>query len=286
VERTPAKSTSAPAWWLSWDAAAPRPYSRYVGYRVLGLLAKLHGLGAFTLITLGVMLTKFNLASRVVHPMIRTQVYQAGLCLLPMITFLAGGLGLVIIGQTVSLLSRIGAQGYTGTIMVTLVVRELGPMVAALIVLARVGTATVIELGTARALGEIEALESLRIDPIHYLVVPRVLGLSTAIFCLTVYLILGTLVSGYLFAFLQEVPITPGIYLDQLASALTWQDFLLLAIKTITFGVTAAMVTCYEGLAHPLRLEDVAGATARAVVDCVILWVLIDAVFLVFHLTF
>ena len=129
-----------------------------------------------------------------------------------MVSFLAFALGFVIIGQMVSLLTRVGAQSYTGIIMVTVVVRELGPIAAALLVLARIGTATVVELGTARALGEIEALEALGIDPVHYLVMPRVLGLAVSIFCLTIYLILGALFSGYLFAFVQDIPLRPSDY--------------------------------------------------------------------------
>jgi phospholipid/cholesterol/gamma-HCH transport system permease protein len=284
VEKTPASSTPTSAWWWSWDSTPPRPTTHYVGYRIVRAVARAHALAAFTLITLGVILRKLRQSSQVVHPLIRLQIWRAGLCLLPMITFLACGLGLVIIGQTVSLLSRVGAQEYAGTLMVTIVVRELGPLVAALVVLARVGTATVVELGTARALGEVEALEALGIDPIHYLVVPRVIGLSIAIFCLTIYLVMGALASGYLFAFLQEVPLTPGAYLDQLVGALRWQDFVLLAGKTISFGITAAIVTCFEGLARPLRLEEVARATTRAVVDCVIFWIVLDACFLVIHL--
>jgi phospholipid/cholesterol/gamma-HCH transport system permease protein len=198
--------------------------------------------------------------------------------------FLALALGLVIIGQTVSLLSRVGATNYAGTIMVTVVVRELGPLITALLVLARIGTAIVIELGTARALGEVEALEALGIDPIHYLVLPRVAGLALSNFALTVYLILMALFSGYLFAFLQDVPLTPGEYFNQLASSLRWQDFALLGLKTCLFGSIIAVVTCYHGLARPLRIEEVAEATTRAVVETVVVCTLMDALFIVVYL--
>jgi phospholipid/cholesterol/gamma-HCH transport system permease protein len=190
----------------------------------------------------------------------------------------------VIIGQTVALLSRVGATNYAGMVMVTVVVRELGPMVAALLVLARIGTAIVIELGTARALGEVEALEALGIDPIHYLVMPRVIGLSVAILALTVYLILMALVSGYVFIFLQDVPLLPGDYFSQLAAALRWQDFALLALKTCAFGIVIAIVTCYQGLARQLRLEDVASATTSAVVNSLVLCVLLDGLFIIVYL--
>lgn len=216
--------------------------------------------------------------------MIRAQVHRAGVRLLPITSFVALALGLVVIGQTVSLLSRVGATKYAGTIMVTAVVRELGPLITALLVLARVGTAIVIELGTARALGEVEALEALGIDPIHYLVLPRVAGLALSIFALTVYLILMSLFAGYLFAFLQDVPLMPGDYFSQLAASLHWEDFVLLALKTWSFGSVIAVVTCYHGLARPLRIEEVAEATTRAVVESLVVCTLVDAMFIVVYL--
>src|SRR5260370_23398903 len=140
--------------------------------------------------------------------------------------------------------------------MVIVVVRELGPLLAGLLVLARIGTANVVELGTARAMGEVEALEALGIDPVHYLVMPRVLGMALGVFSLTVYLILGSLASGYLWAFLQDVPLRPSDYFRQLAGALSGLDFALLALKTLSFGFIIALVTCYHRLAQPSRLDE------------------------------
>ncbi len=262
----------------------PRAYLNFAGRKIFAFTETLHGLAAFGIITLVVLFQKTRHASHVVHPLIRGQIVRAGLQLLPMTSFLGFALGLVIIGQTVFLLNRIGVQNFTGTIMVTVVVRELGPLVAALLVLARVGTAIVIELGTSRALGEVEALEALGIDPVHFFVVPRVIGLALSIFSLTIYLILIALFSGYLFAFLQDVPLYPSDYLSQLASALTWQDFALLALKTSLFGTVIAIVTCFQGLAEPLHIEEVAVATTRAVAHCVVACVLLDALFLIVYL--
>ena len=255
-----------------------------IGRSIIHFVQTVEGLVAFALITFGVAFTKFNASPRVFHPLVRAQIYRAGLRLLPMTSFLACALGLVIIGQMVALLTRVGAQNFAGTVMVTVVVRELGPLAAALLVLTRAGAAYVIELGTARAMGEVEALEALCIDPIHYLVLPRVIGLALAIFSLTVYFILVTLVSGYLFAFVQDVPLLPADYFKQLAVALTWEDFALLAFKTCGFGVVIAVVTCYQGLAQPLHIEEVSGATTRAVVQSVVACVLLDVLFIVIYL--
>jgi phospholipid/cholesterol/gamma-HCH transport system permease protein len=266
-------------------AQLPKSYTDLLGRKLFRFLLTLQGLVAFALITLGVMLRKSGTARNVIRPRIRREIARAGVALLPMFIFVALALGFLVVGQTVSALAKFGATDYLGTTMVIVIVRELGPLLAAMLVLARVGTAHVIELGTARALGEVEALEALGIDPVHYLIVPRVIGMAVGVFSLTVYLIIGALVSGYLFAFfLQDVPLTPGDYFKQITEALGWLDFVLLALKTIAFGFFIAIVTCYHGLARPLRLEDVSRVAVRAVSQGVIVCVLIDALFILLYL--
>jgi len=264
----------------------PRTLSHYVGRKLFRFLLTVQGLGAFALITLGGILRKFRSARRVVWPLVIHETSRAGLRLLPMFLFLSAALGLVVIGQTVSWLTRVGAINYLGSIMVLVVVRELGPLLTAVLVLARIGTANVIELGTARAMGEVEALEALGIDPVHYLVVPRVIGMAVGIFALTVYLIIGALLSGYVWAFVQEVPLRPGDYFRQLAGSLSGLDFALLGLKTCVFGFIISIVTCYHGLAQPLRLEEVSFATVRAVGQSIIACVVVDAVFIIIYLAF
>jgi len=265
-------------------APLPKSYMDYLGRKLFLFLLTVQGLGAFALITLGVIVTKNDVARNVIRPRIRQEIYRAGVALLPMFFFVALALGFLVVGQTVSALAKYGATDFLGYAMVIVVVRELGPLLAAFLVLARVGTAHVIELGTARALGEVEALEVLGIDPVHYLIVPRVIGMALGIFSLTVYLIIGALVSGYLFAFLQDVPLTPGDYFKQLAESLSWLDFALLAVKTIAFGFFIAIVTCYYGLAQPLRLDDVSRVAVRAVTQGVIVCAMIDALFILLYL--
>ena len=243
------------------------------------------GLGAFSLITLGVILRKRRLAREVMQPRIRREITRSGSRLLPMFSFLALALGFLVVGQAVTQLSSIGATNYVGSLMVTVVVRELGPLLAVMMMLARVGAANVIELGTARAQGEVEALEALAIDPVHYLVVPRVIGMAAGVFALTIYLILGALGGGYLWAFLMmpSLELTPGEYISQIADALNWMDFVLIAVKTLTFGFFIAVVTCYHGLAQPLRQEDVSRVAVQAVTQGIIVCTLVDLIFIVLY---
>lgn len=269
---------------LLWRAPWPRSYVNFLGRKLLRFGATLRGVGAFVFITLGVLVGKAGEASAVIRPLIYQHLARSGLFLVPMAGFLALALGLVVIGQTVSLLSRVGATDMLGTIMVSAVVRELGPLLAAALVLCRTGAANVVELGTARAQGEVESLEAIGIDPIHYLVVPRVVGMALGVFSLTVYLILGALLSGYLWAFLQDVPLLPSEYFRQLTTALSGLDFVLLAAKTAAFGITISIVTCYHGLARPLGIGDVSGATVQAVSQSIVACVALDALFVIAYL--
>lgn len=273
-------------------ADTPHPTRRRLHHRYLDFFARqvfdflygLQGVGAFALITLGVGLRKIRVARQVVWPLIARETTRAGLQLLPMFLFVAVALGFLIIGQTVSWLSRVGTTDLLGPVMVLVVVRELGPLLTAFLVLARAGSANVVELGTARALGEVESLEALGIDPVHYLVLPRVIGMMAGVFSLTVYLILGALLSGYVWAFIQDVPLLPGEYFSQLAGALSYLDFLLLALKASAFGFIIAITTCYHGLAQPLELQEVPRATVRAVAQSVIGCVIVDALFIIIYL--
>jgi phospholipid/cholesterol/gamma-HCH transport system permease protein len=266
----------------------PEPGAGKLAYRLghsfLNFLTTTRGLAAFALITLGVTVTKLGVARDVAIPAIYQAQARSGRKMLPMLLFISVALGLVVVGQTISLLKEFGATSYLGPIMAAVVVRELGPLLTAMLVLARSGTRNVIELGTARALGELEALEALRIDPMHYLVMPRVIGMGMAVFSLTIYFILGTMLSGYLFAFVTNVPLRPEEYLHQLTDALNMLDFAILTVKSCLFGIIIAVVTCYHGLARPLRLEDVSQATIRAVAQSIIGCVLIDAVFIVIYI--
>jgi phospholipid/cholesterol/gamma-HCH transport system permease protein len=219
----------------------------------------------------------------VLRPLIRAQIFRSGLRLLPMVGFLAVAMGMIIVAQTVYVLSTLGVANFVGVVMVTVVVRELGPIVTALLVLARVGAATVVELGMARALGEVESLEALGIDPIHYMVTPRLFGIAISIFSLTIYTIGIALASGYVFAFLESAELQPMDYIHQIAEALRWEDFVLLTLKTIGFGCLISVVTCYQGLAQPLRIEEVPAATTRAVAQSVVGCVILDAFIMVVY---
>ena len=212
------------------------------------------------------------------------QIWRCGVRQLPLVSLVGLALGVLVIGQAVSLLQQVSAQRYMGTVMVMVVLRELGPLLTAFLVAARPGTAVVVELGAWQFGGQDAPVDRLGIHALRQLVVPRVKGLALAGFCLTIYLIAVALVCGYVMAFLQGVPLRLPEYAGQLADALHWLDFLLIALKAALFGVVIAVVSCYHGLERMLRIEELPAATTRAVVEGLGVCVLLDALFLLGYL--
>ncbi len=258
-----------------------RPFD-HLGRGVLDLLQTSRQVLALLLVTLFVMLRPRGARARGIGPLVRTQIDRAGRQLLAMTGFAAIGLGLIVVGQTIALLIRVGAGDFIGTAVVSSVVRELGPFAAAMLVLARVGPAHVVELGSARAREEMRAIEAEGIDPIHQLVVPRVLGTTVGVFALTIYFLVLALTAGFVAAFGQNLPLTAAEYGRQLVASLGWNDFLLLTLKPCAYGLIIAAVTCHQGLVRPLPVADFSAVavTARALVQSVFACIACDLGFI------
>lgn len=206
------------------------------------------------------------------------QLWRCGIRQLPIVALLGLALGLLVVGQAVALLRQVGAQRYMGMVMVTVVMRELGPLVTTFLLAARAGTATVVELGTLRVAGKVG------VRTMREAVVPRLKALAVATVCLTIYLIFIALATGYVVAFLQGVPLRLAAYCGQLADALHWLDFVLVVLKAAIFGAVVAVVSCYHGLERLMKVEDFSQATTRAVVESFATCAVLDAVFLVGYL--
>jgi len=252
----------------------------WVGQRTMRTPSGLRRRGRFGRLVLRTLIHTPSGQRRAVRERSREQLWQAGVRQLPMIGGIGLALGLLVVGQAVALLRQVSAQQYMGMVMVTVVIREMGPLLTAFLLAARVGTATVVELGALRMAGRVEPVERLGVGVLREWVTPRVRALAVASVCLTVYLMAVALASGYLVAFLQGVPLRGGVYCRQLADALHWMDFALVTVKTALFGLVIGVGSCYHGLERLARTEDISQATTRAVVESWGGCVLVDALFL------
>jgi len=206
------------------------------------------------------------------RPPIAEFVWRYGVRQLPIVALLGAVLGLLVVGQAVALLRQVGAQHFVGTVMVTVVMRELGPLLTAFVLAARAGAATVVELSLARE------------HKMRELVAPRLKAYMVATLCLSVYLISIALTTGYLIAFLQGVPLRVSAYCEELADAMHWMDFVLVGLKAVLFGAVIGIVNCFHGFEQRRRPEELPQVTTRAVIETLGCCLALDAVFLAGYL--
>jgi len=193
----------------------------------------------------------------------RNQILFTAVQALPFIAAIAG-----IIGITVIIQARAqGLQGSSdvlGQVMASVVVRELGPLLTAVVVISRSGTAIAAEMATNLVLGETDALEALGVDPLQYLVAPRVAGGAISVAILVVFFNAITLVSAGLTAFFTN-GVSLESYTESLRLALTVRDLGLVPLKGFVFGAGIAALCAYAGLSGERRPTAIPQSVTRGV---------------------
>jgi phospholipid/cholesterol/gamma-HCH transport system permease protein len=173
--------------------------------------------------------------------------------------------GMVLAVQFVVGLQRFGLQLYTGQIIGIGITRELGPVLTAVMVAARVGSGIAAELGSMNVTEQILAIEAMGASPIHKLVVPRVIACTLCTPILTVIAnFIGIIGGGFITV--GETGITSRFYLDQITKTVELIDFNSGIAKTFFFGFFIAVIACYQGLNTRGGTEGVGRATTLAVV--------------------
>ncbi len=205
---------------------------------------------------------------RTIYGVVSAQIYFTGYQALPLITVLGLASGGIVVMQSTTQLSLVGGTGMMGNLLAAIVVRELAPLITALIVVARSGAAVTSEIGNMRVNREIQALEAMGINPISYIVFPRVVGGVISNLCLAFYYIVIALLGGYFVTRVQqEMPFF--YYVDSLVAAFSFDDVYIFLLKNTFDGLIIAMVCCYQGLQVGRSPTEVPQATTRAVVDSI-----------------
>ncbi len=173
--------------------------------------------------------------------------------------------GMVLALQTAYSLTRFGAKPYVGSIVGLAIVRELGPVLAALMLGGRAGAGIASELGSMQVTEQVDAIRAMGADPVQKLVLPRVLATTLGLPLLTIFAISVGILGGMLVAEAQY-GIASGFYLQTVSNVVRVGDFVSGVAKTFVFGWAIGMVGCYVGLATAGGTVGVGRATTRAVV--------------------
>ena len=203
------------------------------------------------------------------------QMVDVGYFSLPVVGLTAIFTGMVLALQSYTGFSRFAAEGAVATVVVLSVTRELGPVIAALMVAGRVGAAMAAEIGTMRVTDQIDALATLSTNPLRYLVLPRLIaGLVTLPLLVLVADIIGVF-GGYLVG-VYRFGFNPSAYLARTQQYLETSDVVSGLVKAAAFGFIVALMGCYHGYYSRGGAQGVGQATTAAVVSASILILFFD----------
>ncbi|HTV20856.1 MAG TPA: ABC transporter permease, partial [Polyangiaceae bacterium] len=206
---------------------------------------------------------------------------RAGADAVPIVLLINFLTGFVMAYQAAIQLARFGANIFVADLVGLAMVRELGPLMTAIIVCGRSGAAFAAELGTMKVSEEVDALRTLGLLPLRYLVLPRVLGLMLVAPVLTLLADAIGIGGGILVAS-SSLDVTPGAFINELRQVMTPWDIISGLIKSVVFSGTLGIIACQQGLATAGGAEGVGRQTTSAVVISLFSLILLDAFFTVF----
>jgi phospholipid/cholesterol/gamma-HCH transport system permease protein len=213
------------------------------------------------------------------------QAMAVGVEAVPIVSLISFFVGLIIALQSAYELGRLGAIQFVADAVAISVVRELGPLITAIIVIGRSGSAFAAEIGTMEVTEEVDALETMAIRPVAFLVAPKFLAMLVMVPCLTIWADFMGVMGGCLFG-VTGAHFTLWSYLRATRDALLLRDIVTGLVKSALFAVVITAVGCKEGFSTGAGAEEIGRSTTAAVVTSIFLVIAVDLVFTVlFYLT-
>ena len=204
---------------------------------------------------------------------------RAGVDALPIIALIGFLLGLILAFQSAIPMRRFGAEIFVANLIGVSMLREMGPLITAIILAGRSGSAFAAELGTMKVREEIDALTTMGLEPVRFLVVPRVLAAVTMTPFLAVFANLFGLIGGAVVMRSLGFPLVS--YVNQIVSAVTVGDLFGGLFKSLVYGIVVAGIGCLRGLQTTTGASAVGQSTTSAVVSGIVLIAIVDGVFAV-----
>jgi len=204
-----------------------------------------------------------------------TQVLQIGVNSMLVIALIGLFTGAVLAVQGEYTLAKFGATAYTGPAVALSLIRELGPVLTALMVIGRAGSAVTAEIGIMRITEQIDALRSMAVDPIKYLMAPRLAAgiLAMPLLC-GMFNVVG-IFGGYAVA-VGLLGLSPGTFMSQIVSSVGTVDVYSGFIKATVFGLIFGWVACYKGYTCGFGAQGVNKATTQSVVTASVAVLIVD----------
>jgi phospholipid/cholesterol/gamma-HCH transport system permease protein len=205
------------------------------------------------------------------------QLFEIGNASLLMACLLSLFIGGVIALQTGPLLAKYGLSTSIGGGVGAAMARELGPVMMAILIAGRIGSAMAAEIGSMRVYQEIDALRTMNINPIHYLVLPRLVAISLALPMLVIFSILVGWMGGALVsAGNEKINVGISAFFSNLREVVEFRDILDGLIKSFVFAVTIGIVSCAQGLQTIGGPRGIGRSVTKAVVNSIVMILILD----------
>jgi len=242
------------------------------GLAYVGSLARLSG-GAARAVVIDPFRGRKIRFSRAIH-----QAMSVGVGAIPIVSLISLFVGTILALQGAYQLRKLGALQLVASAVAIVMTRELGPLMTAIVVIGRSGSAFAAEIGTMKVNEEIDALETMALEPVHFLVAPKFVAMAVMMPCLTTWADFMGVAGGGLFG-VTNAGFTWASYFRATLDALVLRDIFTGLIKSVMFGLVITAVGCQEGLSTGLGSEEVGRSTTAAVVKSIFLVVAVDLVF-------
>jgi len=206
------------------------------------------------------------------------QAMAVGVEAIPVVSLISFFVGTILALQGAYELRRLGALHLVAGAVAISMTRELGPLMTAVVVIGRSGSAFAAEIGTMKVNEEIDALKTMALEPVPFLVAPKFLAMVLMVPCLTTWADLMGVLGGGFFG-VTSAGFTWGSYLRATMDALVLRDIYTGLIKSAMFALVITAVGCQEGFSTGLGSEEVGRSTTSAVVKSIFLVIAVDLVF-------
>lgn len=221
-----------------------------------------------------------DIAYWVFHPPFRikevvSQIEKIGSSSLSIVSLISLFTGVVLALQSAYQMQKISAEIYIASLVALSMIRELGPVLTALIIAGRCGAAITAEIGTMKVTEQIDALETLATNPINYLVVPRFWALWISLVLLTVYADFIGIIGGYIVG-VYKLNIPHHLYVKMTFDPLSISDIKNGLYKSFVFAIVICIISCFEGMRAKGGAEGVGRATTSSVVRSFVLIISTD----------
>jgi phospholipid/cholesterol/gamma-HCH transport system permease protein len=254
------------------------PFAENIGASTLDGLAYLGGLAKLGVSAARAIVQDIFERRRLAYGRAMHQAMAVGIGSLPILSLITFFIGTILALQSAYELRKFGALQFVADAVAISVSRELGPLITAILVIGRSGSSFAAELGTMKVNEELDALETMALDPVRFLVAPKLLSMLLMMPCLTIWADFMGVIGGAVFG-IAAADFTFKTYIIATLNALALRDIVTGLIKSVMFGLVITTVGCQEGLRTGLGAEEVGRSTTSAVVKSIFLVIMVDLVF-------